>query len=412
MKKIIFRTLLLSTLIFGVNVSYANNDAMFENTSSKDWAETPNNVKNALKNIKTMSGESSKDMMSTNWLKELNRSPSTYGLNQNDVAWVEGMINANKGKSTWNPKTKIAVNTKKEPQKTKETVAIADVKVDKKSEPVLAKVEPVKKEQPKKELVKKEDASINKEMVKIVEENKAKKTKAVSTPLPNPPAHYAKNETPDLTPVNLNKNVIKSDSLVKISDALIKINKKDNESVDKNNKELLLVLDETLKFEEINRKDILELQERNKLLNNISEMLAETKEPIQMNSDIEQLSQIVKSSGEDLNSIANSFNDQNEENLLINNDEAELKMPEIVSVKEVVSVQEEPKVEVKKEVVQPEELKVETVKNKNIIKEDHKEDNIKSWNLESKLELVFMLICFSVITLWFLSLLGFRRDKK
>lgn len=115
MKKALINSLICAALMSTNTYAATNPNIMFQNLHSSEWKSTPDNVKNALKNIQVMSGSSAKDMMSVNWLNELKRSPSTYGLHNGDVQWVNSMIDATKG-SSWNPQTKVKMSPQKKEQ--------------------------------------------------------------------------------------------------------------------------------------------------------------------------------------------------------------------------------------------------------------------------------------------------------
>lgn len=167
MKKSIINLIVCATITTMSSGVFAATDQMFNNTSSKEWGNTPQNVRNALKDIKVMSGSSSNDMMSKNWLNELKRSPSTYNLNQNDVAWVSGMLNQTNGK-TWNPKTRVSVGNS----------VVASKNTETKNKDVPAKKEVKEKDTPKVEPVKSVKSEPEKMLpTKKVQSNAEKNTK-------------------------------------------------------------------------------------------------------------------------------------------------------------------------------------------------------------------------------------------
>lgn len=313
MKKILINSLICSAL--AVAPAFANTEKMFENTQSKEWNSTPKNVREALTNIKVMSGSSAKDMMSTNWLNELKRSPGTYGLNSNDVDWVNGMLSANGNKKTWSTKTKVNVANKKN-----ENTNI--------SKNIIKKE--VQSKTPEKEMLIAQD-NIKKE---------SKKTSAISTPLPVAPKDFASVKSQDLTPVReqdktenniakvnakpVSKPEVKNNksevevnhNLLKISDALISVYNEEKSKSASEDLATLKIVEETIRIEELNR---LTIEEQNKKLNTVDSLINEYQNTVNINNEVEgveKLTEIVKRSSEEAEKINDKLEAENNDLLL------------------------------------------------------------------------------------------------
>lgn len=326
------KKILISSLIMGIlttNYAFANNEQMFENTNSKEWSSTPPNVRSALKNIKVMSGSSAKDMMSTNWLNELKRSPNTYGLNKNDVAWVDGMLYATKNKNVWNPKTKVDVKAQIEPVKpapvkqksepVKETLVAKN-----KSEPVPTKSEPISS---------KAESSLKladkKPVVTTPPKEAPAKKVAISTPLPKAPVDYASNKNPDLTPVKppVKKEAEKVEpkenasvneaNLLKISEVLTVLHNKEKENNDLKEaekiKRVLDLVNEMIRIEAINKENVLMNAEQKQYADNIISQYNNTFEAEVFENGVEKLLTMIDENNDEILEITNNLSEMVEE---------------------------------------------------------------------------------------------------
>ncbi len=206
MKNIIPVILIGTSLLGGVNLAYAakTDPNVWADSDSKEWGNTPESVKYVLSNVQISRSQGNNgnnkqtDLFSTKWLKEMQRSPSTYRLTDSDKKWVDNVLaNADaKNSNTWKPSNKTPVAPKPKVEKPQETV--------KTPIPVASKppVETVKKEVENKPAKSKESSIIpsgtglsKEEMDRQVK----KMTKAESKPLPSPKIEVK--EKPDLTPV-------------------------------------------------------------------------------------------------------------------------------------------------------------------------------------------------------------------
>lgn len=205
MKKIIPVILVGTSLLGGVSFAYAakTDSSVWADSNSKEWGNTPESVKYVLSNVQISRSQGNNsstkqtDLFSTKWLKEMQRSPSTYRLTESDKKWVDNVLaNAeSKNSNTWKPSNKTPVAPKTKENKVIQQPAIPDSKT----------VEVAKKET-KPEKNKKGSAIIptgtgltQEEMQKQVN----KMTKAESKPLPTPKMEAK--EKPDLTPVKTEK---------------------------------------------------------------------------------------------------------------------------------------------------------------------------------------------------------------
>lgn len=423
MKKLIINSLICSVIF--ATPAIASNESMFENTNSKEWSSTPSNVKSALKNIKVMSGSSAQDMMSTNWLNEFKRSPSTYGLNDADVAWVDGMLNNSKGKKQWNPKTRVVIDNNKNNKNNKEKIESIKTSsnniVDKKQKVVIEKTNESKPLQDK----------------KVV--------KAISTPLPKPPENFALTKKPDLTPEreqdkkenNMAKIIpykktnevkkVKNENLIKTSDALIAIYKKDvkkeREDYLLKNKQLISIIDEILRVENINRENILNDHDKIIKLNEIYRLI-EKENNYKLNSqDIASLIQIVNLTQENVLEIMDKLNVDEALNVLeegaelfLNEEDLLIKESESMNTNLLTETTSNKEINIVKNPITNDIKEKENI----LIKEEKIENNDTSISMNktdktNKTKNIFdflsILIGFGIINLFILKLIGFRKNK-
>lgn len=206
MKNIIPIILVGTSLLGGGNIAYAASKAdanVWADSDSKDWGNTPESVKYVLSNVQISRSQGNNgnskqtDLFSTKWLKEMQRSPSTYRLTESDKKWVDNVLaNAEaKNSNTWKPSNKTPVAPKPKIETPKMTVQATTPAVPK-------PVEIAKKEIESKPLKSKDSPIIptgtgltKDEMQKQVN----KMAKAESKPLPSPKIEVK--EKPDLTPV-------------------------------------------------------------------------------------------------------------------------------------------------------------------------------------------------------------------
>jgi len=200
MKKIIPVFLVSASLLGGVDVAHAakaSSSEVWADSQAKEWGDTPDSVKYVLSNVQISRSQGANgnkkqtDLFSTKWLKEMQRSPSTYRLTAQDQKWVDNVLaNAEaKKSSSWKPSNKTPkAPVKRQAEPKAETVAITTPapKPSKQAKSVFSDdnvAEPKEKTTvaPKKSNVEKEAA------------------KAESKALPKP-VIVAK-EKPDLTPV-------------------------------------------------------------------------------------------------------------------------------------------------------------------------------------------------------------------
>lgn len=192
MKNIIPVILISTSLLSGMNIAYAAKKTdpvsnVWEDSQSKEWGNTPESVKYVLSNVQISREQGGKsgnqtDLFSTKWLKEMQRSPSTYRLTEDDKKWVDNVLaNAeSKKSSTWKPSNKTPVV----PAKQKEIKNIDVVK------PIeVVKTKNTDSKAPTGTGLTKE--AMFKDVNKVV--------KAESKPLPTPKIEVK--EKPDLTPV-------------------------------------------------------------------------------------------------------------------------------------------------------------------------------------------------------------------
>lgn len=203
MKKIIPVFLVSASLLGGVDVAHAakaSSSEVWADSQAKEWGDTPDSVKYVLSNVQISRSQGANgnkkqtDLFSTKWLKEMQRSPSTYRLTAQDQKWVDNVLaNAEaKKSSSWKPSNKTPkAPTKRQTESRAETVAVATPapKPSKQAKSVFSDdnvAEPKEKTTlaPKK-------SNVEKEAVKTA--------KAESKALPKP-VIVAK-EKPDLTPV-------------------------------------------------------------------------------------------------------------------------------------------------------------------------------------------------------------------
>lgn len=110
MKKSIINLIICGTLC-SVNYNAFAERNSGSDLSSKEWSSAPKNIKEALSNIQVMSGSSNKEMQSKNWLNELKRSPSTYNLTSNDVDWINHVTTGSPRHISNVNDTKVAKNS-------------------------------------------------------------------------------------------------------------------------------------------------------------------------------------------------------------------------------------------------------------------------------------------------------------
>lgn len=204
MKKIIPVFLVSASLLGGMDVAYAakgSNSEVWADSQAKEWGDTPDSVKYVLSNVQISRSQGSNgnkkqtDLFSTKWLKEMQRSPSTYRLTAQDQKWVDNVLaNAEAKKSnSWKPSNK----TPKAPVKRQaEIVAVAPTpKSSKQTKSVFSDDN----------VVAVKEKTVNAPKKATAEKESVKTNKAESKALPKP-VIVAK-EKPDLTPVKPKETV-------------------------------------------------------------------------------------------------------------------------------------------------------------------------------------------------------------
>jgi len=208
MKKIIPVFLVSASLLGGVDLAYAakaSNPEVWADSQAKEWGDTPDSVKYVLSNVQISRSQGANgnkkqtDLFSTKWLKEMQRSPSTYRLSSQDQKWVDNVLaNAEaKNSGSWKPSNK----TPKAPAKRQ-----AEPKAETVSAPVIPKTTKQNKSvfsDDNTVAVKEKAVSETKKSVVGKEVNKP--VKAESKALPKP-VIVAK-EKPDLTPIKPKETV-------------------------------------------------------------------------------------------------------------------------------------------------------------------------------------------------------------
>lgn len=203
MKKIIPVFLVSASLLGGVDVAHAakaSSSEVWADSQAKEWGDTPDSVKYVLSNVQISRSQGANgnkkqtDLFSTKWLKEMQRSPSTYRLTAQDQKWVDNVLaNAEaKKSSSWKPSNKTPkAPTKRQTESRAETVAVATPapKPSKQAKSVFSDDNVA--EPKEKTTVASKKSNVEKEAVKTA--------KAESKALPKP-VIVAK-EKPDLTPV-------------------------------------------------------------------------------------------------------------------------------------------------------------------------------------------------------------------
>lgn len=203
MKKIIPVFLVSASLLGGVDIAHAakaSGSEVWADSQAKEWGDTPDSVKYVLSNVQISRSQGANgnkkqtDLFSTKWLKEMQRSPSTYRLTEQDQKWVDNVLaNAEaKKSSSWKPSNKTPkAPTKRQAEPKAETVAVATPapKPSKQAKSVFSDDNVA--EPKEKTTVAPKKSNVEKEAVKTA--------KAESKALPKP-VIVAK-EKPDLTPV-------------------------------------------------------------------------------------------------------------------------------------------------------------------------------------------------------------------
>lgn len=398
MKKSIINLIVCATITTMSSGVFAATDQMFNNTSSKEWGNTPQNVRNALKDIKVMSGSSSNDMMSKNWLNELKRSPSTYNLNQNDVAWVSGMLNQTNGK-TWNPKTRVSVGnsvvaSKNTETKNKDVPARKEVK-----EKNTPKVESVKSEQP----VKSEPEKMlpTKKVQSNAEKNtKVKKEKSISEKELKLKNEKLKNEKERIEKEKNEKERL--NNIAKINSDID--NLKNNEKV----------INEVQRVESENRGVYNEQISKLSNLNNLNLIIQNDKNYQDMKDGTDKLKDMIKETNKTLLEQQSIIKKDNSDISL-----SKSKKDEEVKVKTEVKTSPELKKEKNMEANATKVVnEVSNSMKKNeiattLIKEDIK-GNLKSQKMQYswKSVSIYIIAGFSLITLLFMKFLGFNKREE
>lgn len=203
MKKIIPVFLVSASLLGGVDVAHAakaSSSEVWADSQAKEWGDTPDSVKYVLSNVQISRSQGANgnkkqtDLFSTKWLKEMQRSPSTYRLTEQDQKWVDNVLaNAEaKKSSSWKPSNKTPkAPVKRQAEPKAETVAVA-TPAPKSSKQAKSVFSDDNVAEPKeKTTVAPKKSNVEKEAVKTA--------KAESKALPKP-VIVAK-EKPDLTPV-------------------------------------------------------------------------------------------------------------------------------------------------------------------------------------------------------------------
>lgn len=224
MKNIIPVIIIGTSLLGGVNLAYAakTDPNVWADSDSKEWGNTPESVKYVLSNVQISRSQGNNgnnkqtDLFSTKWLKEMQRSPSTYRLTESDKKWVDNVLaNAEaRNSNTWKPSNKTPTAPKPKVEKSQPAVKETATANSVTSKPV----ETVKKEVESKIVkVKSKEPSIMPTGTGLTKEEMdrqvSKITKAESKPLPSPKIEAK--EKPDLTPVKTQKaEVVKEDPLI------------------------------------------------------------------------------------------------------------------------------------------------------------------------------------------------------
>ena len=203
MKKMIPVFLVSASLLGGVDIAHAakaSSSEVWADSQAKEWGDTPDSVKYVLSNVQISRSQGANgnkkqtDLFSTKWLKEMQRSPSTYRLTAQDQKWVDNVLaNAEaKKSSSWKPSNKTPkAPVKRQAEPKAETVAVATPapKPSKQAKSVFSDDNVA--EPKEKTTVAPKKSNVDKEAVKTA--------KAESKALPKP-VIVAK-EKPDLTPV-------------------------------------------------------------------------------------------------------------------------------------------------------------------------------------------------------------------
>lgn len=403
MKKSIINLMICATVMSSGGV-FAATDQMFNNTDSKEWGSTPQNVRNALKNIKVMSGSSANDMMSKNWLNELKRSPSTYNLNQNDVTWVNGMINGTNGKS-WNPKTKVSIkNIEKKDTKTANVVKEKIDKPEISSGPLITKKPEVKKEnivstesKKNKEQVITEKKSDKLSIPKVKKEENNKEKMLAK-------ANKEKIEKEKIEKENLEKHL--AENKAKVEQLNSDINVLETEQK---------VANEIERTEKINRDAYEDQIFKLSNLNNINLVLQNDKNLQDTKEGTDKLKNMIRETNDSLLKQQSLIL---EEDTKLKESKVSDKPQEIVKPEEMVKPKEDVKptvsVEIANKVVN--EVSNSMKKNEiatNLIKEDIK-GNLKSKKIDYKWKNIsaYIIFGFSALTILFMGLIGFKKNKE
>lgn len=210
MKKLIPVFLVSASLLGGLDVAYAakaSNPEVWADSQAKEWGDTPDSVKYVLSNVQISRSQGANgnkkqtDLFSTKWLKEMQRSPSTYRLSSQDQKWVDNVLaNAEaKNSGSWKPSNK----TPKAPAKRQvEQKAVTETA----SAPVIPKASKQNKNVFSDDnVVAVKEKAVSTPKKAVVDKEVSKPVKAESKALPKP-VIVAK-EKPDLTPVKPKETV-------------------------------------------------------------------------------------------------------------------------------------------------------------------------------------------------------------
>lgn len=210
MRKIIPVFLVSASLLGGVDVAYAakgSNSEVWADSQAKEWGDTPDSVKYVLSNVQISRSQGSNgnkkqtDLFSTKWLKEMQRSPSTYRLTAQDQKWVDNVLaNAEAKKSnSWKPSNKTPkAPVKRQAEPKLETVAATPTPTPKSSKQTKSVFSDDN-------VVAVKEKTVNAPKKATAEKESVKTNKAESKALPKP-VIVAK-EKPDLTPVKPKETV-------------------------------------------------------------------------------------------------------------------------------------------------------------------------------------------------------------
>lgn len=251
MKKIIPIIIVGTSLLGGVSVAYAakTDSSVWADSSAKEWGNTPESVKYVLSNVQISRSQGNNgnskqtDLFSTKWLKEMQRSPSTYRLTESDKKWVDNVLaNAEaRNSNTWKPSNKTPIAPKVKENKTVTPVA------EPKPIEVAKKEQKVEKNDKKSSIIPTGTGLTQEQMQKEVN----RMTKAESKPLPTPKMEAK--EKPDLTPVKTAKKEEVKDTNIpeKVTAKNEPLEKPEPTEMDKFIATLPVITDEDLPISEI-----------------------------------------------------------------------------------------------------------------------------------------------------------------